>query len=52
MKAVHRKEPVKLINVDGPNKRYEFDITNLNDDMQDAYGIKYLLCIFVVFCLK
>ena len=52
MKTVHRKEPVKPINVDGPNKRYEFDITNLNDDLQEAYGIKYLLCIIDVFSRK
>ena len=31
--TVHHKDPVKPINVDGPNKRYEFDITNLNDDL-------------------
>ena len=46
------KEPVKPINVDCPNKLYEFDITNLNDDLQDVYGIKYLLCIIDVFSLQ
>ncbi len=40
MKTLHCKEPVKPINVDGPNKLYEFDITNLNDDLNDVYGIK------------
>ena len=33
IQTVHHKDPVKPINVDGPNKRYEFDITNLNDDL-------------------
>ena len=42
MKTVHRNEPVKPINVDGPNKRYEFDLTNLNDDLKEAYSVKYL----------
>ena len=52
MKTVHSKDPVKPLNVDGPNKRYEFDITNLIDDLQEAFGIKYCLCIIDLFSRK
>ena len=38
--------------MDGPNKRYKFDINNLNDDLQEAFGIKYLLYIIDVFSRK
>ena len=37
MKAVYFKEPVKPINVEGPNKRYELDITNLNDEFTGGF---------------
>ena len=36
---------VKAINVDGQNQRYEFDLTYLNKDLADAYGVKMLLSI-------
>jgi len=52
MKTVLLKDPVKPINVEGLNKRYKFDITNLNDDLQEAFGIKYLLYIIDVFSRK
>ena len=51
-KTVHRMDPVKAINVDGPNQRYEFDLTYLNKDLADAYGVKMLLSIIDAFSRK
>ena len=51
-KTVHREEPVKAISVEGPNQRYEFDLTYLNDDLESAYGVKYILSVIDVFSRK
>ena len=45
-------DPVKAINVDGPNQRYKFDLTYLNKDLAVAYEVKMLLSIIVSFCRK
>ena len=47
-----RNDPVKSINIDGPDYRYVFDITYLNDDMAKSFGIKYLLSILDAFSRK
>jgi len=47
-KAIHRMEKVYSINIDGPNQRYEFDLTYLNEDLQTAYEIKYILSVIDV----
>ena len=51
-KTQHRLDPVKSININGPNCRYEFDITYLNNDLQEAYGVKMLLSIIDAFSRK
>ena len=38
-KKYKRIEPVKAISINGPNFRYEFGITYLNDDLAEAYGV-------------
>jgi len=43
---------VHSITVDGPDVRYQFDISYLNDDLQKAFGIKYILTIIDVFSRK
>ena len=48
----HRLDPVKSININGPNYRYEFDITYLNNDLQEAYRVKMLLSIIDAFSRK
>ena len=52
MRTVHRKEPIHSINVNGPNVRYEFDLTFLNEDLANAYDVKILLRIIDVFSRK
>lgn len=47
-----RKDPIKSIEVEGPDSRYSFDITYLNEDMTKAFGIKYLLSILDCFSRK
>ena len=51
-RTIHRIDPVKSINVDGPNVRYEFDLTYLNNDLSKAYGVKMILSIIDVFSRK
>ena len=34
-RTIHRMEPVKSINMIGPNIRYEFNLTYLNNDLAD-----------------
>ena len=51
-KKRHRIEPVKPISLLEPNIRYEFDLTFMNDDLADAYGVKILLGIIDVFSRK
>ena len=52
MRTVHRNEPVHAICVNGPNVRYEFDLTFLNDDLANSYDVKILLGIIDVFSRK
>ena len=47
-----RKDPIKSLEVEGPDARYAFDITYLNVDMSKAFGIKYLLSILDCFSRK
>ena len=42
-RTIHRQEPDKYIQVNGPNTRYEFDLTYLNNDLSKAFGVKYIL---------
>ena len=39
-RTIHRTNPVKSINVNGPNIRYEFDIKYFNNDFGNAFGFK------------
>lgn len=50
--SYYRIDPIHPIIVNGPDIRYEFDIAYLNEDMQKAFGIKYLLTIIDVFSRK
>lgn len=45
-------DPIKSIEVEGPDSRYAFDITYLNEDMSKAFGIKYILFILDCFSRK
>ena len=45
IKIARRLELCKAINVNGPGQRYEFDLTYLNDDLAEAFDVKYLLGI-------
>ena len=38
--------------MEGPDVRCQFDISYLNDDLQKAFGIKYILSIIDVFSRK
>ena len=51
-KTDHRLDPVISIYVDGPDTRYVFDITYLNEDMAICFRTKYLLCIIDTFSRK
>jgi len=51
-KTIHRNDSKKSIEVAGPNIRYEFDLTCLNSELEDAYGVRYLLSIIDVFSRK
>ena len=51
-RTMHRLDPIKSITVDGPNFRYEFDLTYFNSDLETAYGVKYLLSIIDQFSRK
>ena len=51
-RTIHRTDPVKNINIDGPNIRYEFDLTYLNNDLAKAYEVKMILSIIDVFSRK
>ena len=46
------KDPIKSIEVEGPDTRYTFDKTYLNEDMSKAFWIKYLLSILDSFSRK
>ena len=48
-KTIHLMEKVYSINIDAPNQRYEFNFTYLNEDLQSAEGIKYILSVIVAF---
>ena len=48
----HRTDPVKSINVNGPNIRYEFDLSYLNNDLAKAFGVKMILSVIDVFSRK
>ena len=52
VKIVHKKELILVITVEGPNVRYEFDLTYLNDDLMKAYDAKYILSVIDVFTWK
>ena len=52
IRTVHRSEPVHAISVNGPNVRYEFDLTFLNEDLANAYDLKIILGIIDVFSRK
>jgi len=51
-KSIHRIDPIKLILVNGPDYRYEFDLTYLNNDIAEAFDTKYILSIIDVFSRK
>lgn len=48
----HREDPITPISIDSPNIRYEFDVTYLNDDLEEAFDVKYWLSIIDVFRRK
>ena len=49
---LQRSDPIKSINYEGPDSRYAFDLTYLNEDMSKAFGIKYILSIIDCFSRK
>ena len=51
-RTIHRIYPVKSINVDGANAKYEFDLTYLNNDLPKAFGVKMILSIIDAFSRK
>ena len=51
-RTIHRTDQVKSINVNGPNIRYEFDLTYLNNDLAEAFGVKMILSVIDVFSRK
>ena len=51
-RAIHRQNPIISINTDGPDYKYVFDITYLNADMEEAFGVKYLMSIIDAFSRK
>ena len=51
-KTILKNNPINSIEVAGHNIRYEFDLTFLNSDFADAYGVRYLLSIIDVFNRK
>ena len=51
-KDLKRNDPIKTIEDEGPDSRYAFDITYLNEDMSKAFGIKYILSILDCFSRK
>ena len=51
-KSEHRLDPIHPIAVPGPDIRNQFDISYLNEDMQKAFGVKYILSVIDVFSRK
>lgn len=51
-RTIHRTNPVKFINVNGPNISYKFDLTYLNNDLASAFGVKIILSVIDVFSRK
>ena len=49
---IHRRDLVNSINVNGPNIRYEFDLTYLNKDLANVFGVKMILSVLDVFSSK
>ena len=47
-----REDPIKSIEFNGPDYAYTFDITYLNSDMAESFGIKYILSIMDCFSRK
>ena len=45
IKNIKRIDPVKAISINGPNFRYEYGITYLNEDLAEAYGVECILSI-------
>ncbi len=44
--------PIHPIFVDGPDIRYQFDVSYLYSDMQLAFGVKYIFSIMDLFSRK
>lgn len=51
-KTLNRQDPIKSIDILGLNMRYEFDLTYLNNDLAEVFGIKMLLSIIDAFSRK
>lgn len=51
-RSEHRLDPILPICVDGPDNRYQFDVSYLNNDMQIAFGVKYIFNIMDIFSRK
>ena len=51
-RSIHREDPIKSLNADGPDNIYEFDITYLNANMAESFGIKYILGLLDYFSSK
>ena len=51
-RTIHREDLIKSLHADGPDNIYEFDITYLNADMAESFGIKYILGILDYFVWK
>lgn len=51
-RSILRENPIKSLNADGPDNIYEFDITYLNANMAESFGIKYILGLLDYFSSK
>ena len=51
-KTIHRLDPVRSIDIMGPNVRYEFDLSYFNEDLAEAFGTKMILSVIDAFSRK
>ena len=51
-KKIHRLDPIRSIDIIGPNVRYEFDLSYFNQDLAEVFGTKMILSVIDDFSRK
>ena len=51
-RTINRIIPIKTINIEGPNLRYEYDLTYLNNHLANFICVKIILSVIYAFSRK